>query len=280
MKPPKSTLIISVYKDIESLNLILKSLEKQTHLPDEVLVSEDGDSKEMLRFINLAKDKYSKLNITHSFQEDAGWQKNKALNKAVMAAKNEYLIFIDGDCLPFYDFIENHVNKAKRNQVLAGKRVELGPEITKSIYAEKLSPEKLAKSYWLYLPKLIKDKARHLEDIIHIKHNSFLSFLTNKPAKSIIGCNWSVYKEDLVKINGFDEDYTSPSVGEDTDLEWRFIGKGIKINSCRYNANLLHLYHEKRFDMKANEINKKMMFKKESDEIFICYNGIKKLEAN
>ena len=39
----KNTIIISVYKDTESLDLILESLLNQTIIPNEVLISEDGN---------------------------------------------------------------------------------------------------------------------------------------------------------------------------------------------------------------------------------------------
>jgi glycosyltransferase involved in cell wall biosynthesis len=73
----KTTVIISVYKDTESLALILKSIANQSLTPFEILVSEDGNSEEMKTFLTQHK------NVKHTFQEDNGWQKNKALNNAV-----------------------------------------------------------------------------------------------------------------------------------------------------------------------------------------------------
>ena len=75
----KCSIIISVYKDTDSLDLILESLSNQTIVPNEVIVSEDGNSKEMAEYINIARAKYSNLDITHLFQEDIAWRKNRAL---------------------------------------------------------------------------------------------------------------------------------------------------------------------------------------------------------
>lgn len=273
-KYPKCSIIISVYKDTDSLDLILESLCNQTIIPDEIIISEDGNSIEMSDYVKVAKEKYKKLDINHLFQEDIGWRKNIALNKAIVASKYEYLIFIDGDCVPFDDFIENHLGQATKRIVLAGKRVELGENITREIRSKKLTVSKLTNNYWLYVIKLINDKTRHLEDILHISYKSFLSPYIKKEVNYIIGCNWSAFKEDILEINGFDETYTLPSVGEDVDLGWRFRGLGIELKSCRYNANLVHLYHKKRFDSSQGIINNEILKKNFDANKFFCDNGI------
>ena len=275
-KYPKCSIIISVYKDTDSLDLILESLCNQTIIPDEIIISEDGNSIEMSDYVKVAKEKYKKLDINHLFQEDIGWRKNIALNRAIVASKYEYLIFIDGDCVPFDDFIENHLGQATKRIVLAGKRVELGENITREIRSKKLTVSKLTNNYWLYVIKLINDKTRHLEDILHISYKSFLSPYIKKEVNYIIGCNWSAFKEDILEINGFDETYTLPSVGEDVDLGWRFRGLGIELKSCRYNANLVHLYHKKRFDSSQGIINNAILKKNFDENKFFCDNGIRK----
>ncbi|MFY9081353.1 glycosyltransferase, partial [Aliarcobacter butzleri] len=121
-KYPKCSIIISVYKDTDSLDLILESLCNQTIIPDEIIISEDGNSIEMSDYVKVAKEKYKKLDINHLFQEDIGWRKNIALNRAIVASKYEYLIFIDGDCVPYSTFIEGHISNAQRKIVLCGKR--------------------------------------------------------------------------------------------------------------------------------------------------------------
>ena len=272
----KNTIIISVYKDTDSLDLILDSLSNLTIIPNEVIISEDGNSKEMVEYVKVAKDKYKKLDIVHLYQEDIGWRKNIALNRAIVASKYEYLIFIDGDCVPFDDFIENHIMQASKKIVLAGKRVELGDQITKEIRSKKLTVSKLTNNYWLYAIKLIKDKTRHLEDILHISYKSFLAPFIKKEVNYIIGCNWSAFKEDILSINGFDETYALPSVGEDVDLGWRFRGLGIELKSCRYNANIVHLYHKKRFDSSQGIINNAILKKNFDANKFVCDNGIVK----
>ena len=110
----KATLIISVYKHVEFLNAILKSLEQQTEQDIEVIISEDGEDAEMKEFI----DSYPRYwPILHLTQPDNGWNKEKALNRAVLAAQTDWLIFIDGDCVLHPRFIEMHIKYQQRGAI-------------------------------------------------------------------------------------------------------------------------------------------------------------------
>lgn len=270
---PKTTIIISVYKDTEALGFILESLSNQTLPADEIIVSEDGDSSEMREFIASQKDRFS--NLVHLTQPDDGWWKNRAMNNAIQAASNEYLIFIDGDCVPYSTFIQAHAENAERGTVLCGKRFELGPTFTERVKRHELTVRDIEKKFLWYLPAMIRDDARHPEDGLTFKSHSFISRQIHKRyVRHIIGCNWSCYKEDFLKINGFDETYRLPAEGEDVDPSWRFRGVGIELKSCRNNANILHLYHPKRFSAVEGDVNKAIMEKHRAENAFYCKNGI------
>jgi GT2 family glycosyltransferase len=271
---PKCSIIISVYKDTQSLDLIFQSLVRQTRVPDEVIISEDGNAPQMKDFVEQAQKTYPTLTMLHLFQEDLGWRKNIALNRAILASNNDYLMFIDGDCVPFDDFVENHLLQAQHGIVLCGKRTELGPNLTQKIYDKKLDIGNLTRHYFRYLPWLIADKTRHLEDMFHIHAKSFLAKFLKRNVRYIIGCNWSAFKEDILKINGFDETYKDPSVGEDIDLGWRFRGLGIELLSCKFNANLVHLYHKKRFNSDIMKKNDAILMANFKLNKFFCDNGI------
>lgn len=276
MPLPKTTLIISVYKDTEALGFILDSVETQSLLPDEIIVAEDGDSSEMQQFIAKQKNRFS--NLIHLTQEDDGWWKNKAMNNAIKASTNEYLIFIDGDCIPYTTFIQAHVENAKQGIVLCGKRFELGPKFTEQLKKHELNARDIEKKFFWLLPAMIRDDARHPEDGLLFKSHSFISRQIHKRyVRHIVGCNWSCYKNDLLKINGFDETFRLPSEGEDVDLSWRFRGVGCELKSCRNNANILHLYHPKRFGATEGDINNAIMKKNRAENAFVCKNGITKL---
>jgi len=264
------TVIISVYKDTQSLGLILKSLTNQSLAPFEIVVSEDGDSKEMKSFL----EQYP--NIKHVFQKDNGWQKNRALNNAIKNASGEYLVFLDGDVIPYRNFVKEHIESSEPKKVLMGKRIEIGKYISWLLRKGYLSSATLEKLFIPLLPFIVLDKgSRHIEDgLVLEKGNRFGDKIRAKKRKMIVGCNFSCFKSDLERINGFDEEYTKPSVGEDIDLMWRFEHFGVEIKSVRNLANIFHLWHPRRWNMSTVEENNLILKKKQQNREYVCLKGL------
>ncbi len=272
----KITIIISVYKNVKALKLVLDSVLNQSHKVDEIIVSEDGQSSEMKEFLaslNIA-------NLIHLTQEDLGWRKNIALNNSIKKSTGNYLVFIDGDVVLHKRFIEGHIYCSKPSRVCAGKRVELGAGYSQKLFDKKLTIDKLSNSFIRRIISLHRDKVRHYEDGIYIDPKGYLynNIVQNKHINYIIGCNFSCYKKDIEAINGFDEDYKLPSVGEDVDINWRFRASGTEVISCRNIANVYHLWHKKGFGSNESEINNKILWKNHDANRFVCLNGLKKLK--
>lgn len=278
MTLPTATVIISVYKDTEALSLILDALNKQTHHDFEIIVSEDGEDASVSALIKKKNHK----NIKHLTQADNGWRKNAALNKSISNANGDYLVFIDGDCIPHRKFIETHLTLAERKKVLTGRRCNIGQKIGEQLRNKKLEPLHL-ESIGFYITnftKLVKD-SNTLEDAIYVTpHSFFARKILPKISKvrGILGCNFSCFKEDIIEINGFDEDYSAPNFGEDTDLHWRFNKIGIHIKSVRNMAILYHLRHPVKKD--AFEKNRQLMEEKIANGEFFPKNGLIKHQSS
>jgi glycosyltransferase involved in cell wall biosynthesis len=193
-KPDKVSIIIAVYKNIEALDLILDSLLQQSRVPDEIIIAEDGEFPEMKSFL----EKRNISQLVHLTQEDAGWRKARSLNNAIKKATGDYLIFIDGDCLPHPRFIEGHTAISEPSFVVCGKRAELGENITKAIYSKKITPESITNAFIQNIIPLHKDGTRHYEEGIYISaDNPLYSFLRKRHVRYMIGCNFSCYKKDF-----------------------------------------------------------------------------------
>jgi len=272
----KITIIISVYKNVKALMIVLDSILNQSINVDEIIISEDGNSKLMNAFV-------STLNITnliHLTQKDLGWRKNIALNNAIRRATGEYLIFIDGDVVLHKRFVEGHLYCSQPKRVCAGKRVELGPNYSKKILNKNLTIDNLSNNFIRRVISLHKDGVRHYEDGIYIQPNGYIynNIVQKKHINYIIGCNFSCYKKDIESINGFDEDYKYPSIGEDVDINWRFRADGTEVISCRNIANVYHLWHKKGFGSTEGNINNKILKSNFDINRFVCLNGLKKLK--
>ena len=268
----KISLIISVYKDVSSLHTVLEGLKFQSYKDYEIVVSEDGNCAEMQQFLH----DYPHVNpMIHLTQPDVGWRKNQALNNAIRRSGGEYLIFIDGDCVLHHRFIENHVRFSGPKKILAGKRVKLGPAFT-ALFRERIHtlPE-LERRVEREKKAMRKDGAKFYEEAFYINPDGLLSFIPKlRKMHQLKGCNMSFYREDIEAINGFDEDYVLPAVGEDIDLTWRFKGLGYPLVSLRNLAVQYHLHHKENWTDQSR--NLQLMDEKMGLRQYVCRNGLKK----
>ena len=268
----RASLIISVYKNTSFLRSVLDSVRLQTFIPDEIIVSEDGDSLEMNDFIR--DYDHRDLNIIHLTQKDKGWRKNLALNRAVVTASGDYLIFIDGDCVLHTKFIENHVRMAHADNVLAGKRVKLGPAFSRRL--QEMSVDIFQRQVIKHSLEIRKDGGKFVEEALYIPLTPLSrSIIRMLGISSIKGCNFSCFKRALLDINGFDEDYVQPAVGEDIDLVWRFKAAGYRIVSVKHFAVQYHLYHIESWS--SQDENMALLRQKQAVGEYRCRNGINKL---
>ena len=124
---------------------------------------------------------------------------------------------------------------------------------------------------------LSKDKIRHFDEGLYVSPHSLIFSRILKISRKIshiVGCNWSCYKKDLVMINGYDEDFTLPTTGEDSDIERRLLHFGVAMKSCRSAAIVVHLFHDKVFSPEISKQTEALMQSK--SDIFVCKNGLKK----
>jgi cellulose synthase/poly-beta-1,6-N-acetylglucosamine synthase-like glycosyltransferase len=266
------SVIVSVYDDVNALDIILDALEQQTYQNFEIIVSEDGRNQEIAKLLK----KRSSQKILHSCHDDLGWRKNKILNQSVSLAKGDLLVFIDGDCIPHRRFVEAHCQLAKPKTVYSGRRSNVKAPLVDQIRLKSLSINALTSWRFIFLNfKKYFSCIDNISNAIYINPLSYFRFLlSNKMNRRILGSNFSCFKEDLLSINGFDEDYGFPAFGEDTDLEWRFDLVGVARRSARNVAIQFHLDHPIRYD-KVDEKEQFMNDKKKIGHYF-CLDGIVK----
>ncbi len=268
----KVSVIVTTYKDLTTLAITLDALRRQDYKDFEVVIAEDDNSSDTTAFLK----NYTDLDIVHVSHPDTGRTKTTIQNKAVLASSGEYLIFIDGDVIPYRKYISSQVAIAKKKQVLAGRRVNLNEKISKKIRNRELDPLLIEKYFWIYALMFMFDKETRFEQGFYIAPNALFYKLFLKKRKrniSILGCNWSCFKEDFIAINGFDEAYINSSIGEDTDLDWRFKAAGYTVKSSKNIANMFHLYHKKS-DALGGSSGRLQMEKNMRQGKYVCEKGI------
>lgn len=235
------SVIVAVYKDVQSLSLIITALKRQTYKNFEVIIAEDGENPQMREYVA----SITGLDVKHTTQEDIGVRKARSQNNGIIASNGEYLIFIDGDCVPYTTFVEAHVALAESGTVLSGRRVNLSESLTQKIKSDLMDIIDIEKNLWKYVALAFEKNSKY-EYGLYLSPRGWLYPLLSKLRKrntSILGCNFSCFRADMIALNGFDEGYGETSLSDDTDLDWRFRAYGLAIKSCKNVANQFHLWH-------------------------------------
>src|SRR6056300_334152 len=93
-----TSLIITTYNWPEALELVLLSALRQSVLPNEIIIADDGSTKATERLISKIAGK-SPIPIIHSWHEDKGFRLSRSRNLAIAKTSCEYIICTDGDLI-------------------------------------------------------------------------------------------------------------------------------------------------------------------------------------
>lgn len=229
--------IISTYNKPQWLEKVFWGLMAQTHQANEIIVADDGSDE---RTALLIKQYSNKLPLRHVWQEDKGFRKTEILNKAVLAARSDYLIFLDGDLIPRADFISQHYRHARRGHFISGGAVKIPQSLSEALNEENIRSGEAFHIQWLL------EHGMHWNwKMSKLWGNAWVCRLMNAltPTKaSWNGGNASTWREYIIRTKGFD---TRMRYGaEDREFGQRLENAGIKGIQLRYDTPLLHLYHK------------------------------------
>jgi len=225
----KLSLIISAYNQRDALEKIFRALSLQALAPDEILIADDGSGDGTRELVEQWKSKL-RVPLEHFWHPDRGFLKTTILNRAVAGAAGDYLVFLDGDCVPHPKFIADHRALAERGCWVQGRRcfvrepfvVEFNPGATPVWqWALRGRIARPAKSFLLPFPIVRRDRGQ----------------------RGILGCNMAYWRDDIVAVNGFDESYQGRGMGADSDLGSRVYNLGRRRKFVYGRALVFHLDH-------------------------------------
>lgn len=256
-QPMRASVIITTYNNPAWLEKVLWGFEAQTYKNFEIIIADDGSGEETLQLINRFKDE-SSLKIIHVWHEDKGYQKCQILNKAINASTASYLIFTDGDCIPRTDFVAAHVYNAEKGYFLSAGAVRLPMSTSKLISREDVVSGRAFQLSWLLEHGLPNKFLKNLK----LSANPGLTKILNSvtPAKATWnGGNSSGWKEDILRVNGFDE--RMEYGGQDREFGERLVNIGLRSKQLRYSAVCIHLDHSRSYKTNSSVKNNRWLRK-------------------
>jgi glycosyltransferase involved in cell wall biosynthesis len=256
------SLIITTYNRPEALILVLLSILKQTIFPDEIIIADDGSNQDTKYLLEEFSKQYD-IKVIHSWQKDKGFRLSKSRNQAIALAKSEYIVVIDGDMVMHKDFIKDHKKFAKKNTYIQGGRVLLQSGYT----------AKIIKTKQFIKPSFFKNDTKNKANLLRIPFlSSLIASISNKNIKRIRGCNFSLFKKDIIKVNGFNEEFKSWGK-EDSEFVQRLFNIGVYRRDLKFSGIQYHLFHPEGC---ADSGNIDLLNKSINENLSWCENGINK----
>ncbi|MCM1429791.1 MAG: glycosyltransferase family 2 protein [Clostridium sp.] len=229
----KVSLIVSTYNRPDALRLVLLSVARQSRLPGEVIIGDDGSTDETRRMIDSLRNQIP-VEIKHVWHEDKGFRLAMMRNKCIAASSGEYIVEIDGDVILHKHFIKDHLAFAAKGYYVKGGRTNLGKVLTARMCREgKLRPIGI-------FTRGIESKPENSLHLPAIARYLAMRYRRNK--ESALGCNMSFFRDDIIAVNGYDEYYEGWG-GEDGDLGRRLKAYGLKKRHLKFAGIVYHLWH-------------------------------------
>jgi glycosyltransferase involved in cell wall biosynthesis len=236
--PARVSVILSTYNQPRWLEKALWGYAAQRFPDFEVLVADDGSGPETAAVVARARERTGRR-LVHVWHEDRGFRKTEILNRAILAAGGDYLIFSDGDCIPHPDFVATHVRLARERRFLSGGYLKLPMDVSERITEDDVHSGRAFDAAWL-----AAQGWRGGRRAVRLPRSKALAALLDAltPTRATWnGHNASTWRHAIVAVNGFDLDMGYG--GEDRALGERLVNLGYRGRRVRFRAPCLHLDH-------------------------------------
>ena len=268
----KISFVVLTYNRADALLAVLRSLAVQCGDGHEVLIADDGSNPAQIDLLHQQCPRFI-CPVRHIWHADTGFTAGAARNLGAYHASGDYLVFLDGDCVPGRSFVAAHTRLAQSKCFVNGSRVLLSERLTRQVVNQQLDLLKQSAGFWL--------KARLQGDSNKLLHllgwrPSLFRVKTGFKWHGIRSCNMGIWKEDFVAVNGFDETFAGWG-HEDADLVLRLSHFGIQRKNGFWATEVFHLWHrEHKRDQES--VNEKKVRQRMQTQIIGATKGLAQLE--
>jgi glycosyltransferase involved in cell wall biosynthesis len=232
------SIIVTTYNREDALDAVLRSLERQSDSAFEVIVADDGSGASTAALIERWKAAFGRR-LEHVWHSDEGFRAAEIRNRAILATRGTYCIFLDGDCIVRREFVATHRRLAEPHWFVTGNRVLLSRDLTAKVLRENLAPEAWSSSHWL--SERIRGGVNRLSGLLNLPLGPLRQLRPGiwQDARS---CNLAIWRSDLDRVDGFDADYGGWGK-EDSDIIARLLHAGVRRKDGLFATGVIHLWH-------------------------------------
>ncbi len=256
------SVIVTTYNRPDALSQVLKGLAGQNRRADEVLVADDGSGPETARLIQSIQSS-TNMELIHVWHEDLGFRAAAVRNKAILQSKGDYIVLLDGDCIPDPHFLADHERLAEQDRFFQGKRI-----LVEKVLSEKFTAAMVRRKLELIGLTL----AGKLSNAHHLIRLPAFPARSSTRLKGIRTCNMGFFRQDIFAVNGFNEGFTGWG-REDSELAVRFFKYGLKKKEHPFMAVCFHLWHAEN-DRNRLNINEQLLKQAINKNEYYCEQGL------
>lgn len=267
------SVIISTYNKPGFLERVLRGYAVQSRRDFQVVVADDGSGPETADLIRSVRAE-TDLDLLHVWHEDRGFRKTEILNRAIVAARGDHLLFTDGDCIPRRDLLDVHYMLSTPGRYLAGGYLKLPEHVSAAVTVDDVVSGRFAELGWLrsqgWRP------GRRALRLVRSQRLAALFDRLTPTAAHFHGNNASVARVALLEVNGFEGEMGYG--GLDRALGYRLENLGVKGRQIRHRAIALHLHHDRPYrDAEVVRRNREILKRIESSKEYRARRGIAEL---
>ncbi|SFC37801.1 Glycosyltransferase, GT2 family [Polaromonas sp. OV174] len=268
----KISFIVLTYNRTDALLAVLRSLSQQCDERHEVLIADDGSRADQVQML-FERCPVFKCPVRHIWHPDVGFTAAQARNLAASLASGDYLVFLDGDCVPGKNFVAQHSGLAETGCFVNGSRVLLSERLTTQVLDGTIDLPTRPVSFWLGA-RLRGD----CNKLLHLLTWPWRLFRVKQGFQwhGIRSCNFAVWQLDFFKVNGFDETFQGWG-HEDADLVLRLSHLGVLRKNGFMATEVFHLWHrEHKRDQES--VNKSKVLQRMETDLILADKGLREID--
>jgi glycosyltransferase involved in cell wall biosynthesis len=264
------SVVITTYNRPDALEAVVRACFTQTDKNFEIIIADDGSTANTLACVeHLAAT--APMPLRHVWQPDQGFRAAMARNRGTLAARGDYIVFLDGDCIPQRDFVARHRALSQPGCLVSGSRILMSERLTRRVLEQNVDVAgagPAARLRWRLAGDLNKTP-----QALGLRWPDLGRTRRSFSWRRIKSCNLGVWRSDLERVNGFDESFVGWGY-EDSDLVLRLFHAGVARKDGAFATEVFHLWHrEARRDQESS--NRAVVLERAASKIVQATVGLR-----